>query len=88
MVQTERSETTKEGFLFEIVPYLSLAFKCNANGARLGTLALVLIKVKGGNLERQVIWNRPKSHANHKLYPLFLVCIISMKGEFGSSKNG
>ena len=45
-------------------------------------------KVKGGNLERQVIWNsQAKSSVNHKLHPLFLVCIVSMKGEFGSSKN-
>ena len=46
-------------------------------------------KIKGGNLERQEIWNsQAKSRANHKLHPLFLVRIISMKGEFGSSKNG
>ena len=46
-------------------------------------------KVKGGNWERQVIWNsQAKSRANYKLHPSFLVRIISMKGEFGSSKNG
>ena len=44
-------------------------------------------KVKGGNLERQliIIWNsQAKSCANHKLHPSFLVRIISTKGEFGS----
>ena len=46
-------------------------------------------KVKEGNLERQVIWNsQAKSSINHKLHPLILICIVSMKGEFGSSKDG
>ena len=46
-------------------------------------------KVKGGNLEQQVIWNsQVKSSVNHKLHPLFPVSIISMNGEFGSSKDG
>ena len=48
-----------------------------------------IYKVKGGNLERQEIWNsQAKSSVNHKLHPLFLVCIVPINREFGSSKNG
>ena len=50
---------------------------------------MIISKVKGGNLERQVMWNsQAKSCVNNKLHPLFLVCIVSMKGTLGSSKNG
>ena len=42
----------------------------------------------GGNLEQWIIWNSlAKSRVNHKLHPLFLVCIVSMNREFGSSKD-
>ena len=45
-------------------------------------------KIKCGNLERWVIWNsKANSSVNHKLHPLFLVCIVSIKWELGSSKD-
>ena len=46
-------------------------------------------KGKWSNLERWVIWSsQAKSSVNHKLHPLFLVFTVSMKWEFGSSKDG
>ena len=46
-------------------------------------------KVKWGNLEQRVVWNsQVKSSANHKIHPLFFICIVSMEWEFGNSKYG
>ena len=69
--------------------YLSLCQVCVCVFVYLCICLFNLCKVKEGNLERQVIWNsQAKSSISHKLHPLFLVCIVSMKGEFGSSKDG
>ena len=44
------------------------------------------IKVKCGNLEQS--GQKQCQPQLDKLRPLFLVCIVSMKGEFGSNKDG
>ena len=47
-----------------------------------------MVGIKGDNLEWQVIWNnQAKSRANHKLHPLFLVCIVSMNREFDNGND-
>ena len=60
---------------FLIIPDgINVCFQC------ICIIHTIIYKVKGGNLERQVIWNsQAKSSVNHKLHPLFLVCVISIK---------